>query len=293
MILTPIHLTWGTQIKFTDTNNKNKDFFEQSKSYWTQLLAERRLLVFKQMHLHDRFYGLMGRYFGIPWDAELYRITKENTITGIVDKEKFVVGIASNGYESSLQTKELLWHADLPNLLADSFPGYKPYPIRSLYLIQHLPEHNPTTNWMDLTSAIDFLPPNMLELAQKMQVVQHDPYKGSTFKSVPDQIYPFIKIHPITGKKSLRLNIYDNVTPDFPFGYIKSVMLDGNVMPDNELLRQFTTYLEQIPELVYKHSWDLYDIVVYDNHSTLHSRASVTGPLRTRRMLRMNINWIY
>ena len=293
MILTPIHVTWGTQIEFTDTNNNNEDFFKQSKSYWTQLLTERRLLVFKQMHLQDRFYGLMGRYFGVPWDKELYTFTNENTITGIVDKEKFVVGIASNVTKNSQQTQELVWHADLPNLIDDSLPGYQPYPIRSLYLIRHLLEHNPTTNWMDMTSAIDFLPPDMLELAQRMQVVQHDPYAGSTFKSVPNQIYPFIKIHPITGKKSLRLNIYDNATPGVPKGYIKSVMLDGEVMPNNELLRQFITYLEQIPELVYKHNWDLYDIVVYDNHSTLHSRAPVTGPLGTRKILRMNINWIY
>jgi len=290
MIITPIHPNWGKYIKLDSV----QEFFDQPKTFWRYMLSEHKLLVFKKAFMYDRYYALFGRYFGTPWDQGLYSYVNEETLTGWVDGRPYALGVSLNTHDpnQSLQTRELLWHADLPNVITDPHPGYQTYPIRSLYMTSNGgPEHNPTTNWIDLGTAINYLTPELFDLAQRMQVIQHDPYGGRTFKNIQNQTYPFIKIHPITGKKSLRYNVYDGANADYTAGYIKSVMLDNVVLPDNELLRKFITYLEQIPELVYKHEWNVYDIVIYDNHTLAHSRGEVTGPAMTRQQLRMNINW--
>lgn len=91
-------------------------------------------------------------------------------------------------------------------------------------------------------------------------------------KMTPDVIHPVVLTHPFTGRKSLFVN------EGFTAGIVG--------MPDNEsasLLRELYDHCTK-PEFIYRHKWQLGDLIMWDNWATVH-RATGGYTAEQRRLL--------
>jgi taurine dioxygenase len=77
-------------------------------------------------------------------------------------------------------------------------------------------------------------------------------------KSLPDQIWPLVRTHPVTGKKALY------VSPRFTIGIENMAEAEADTLLDELFAHQVR------PEFVYRHLWRDRDLVMWDNRSVIH-----------------------
>lgn len=93
----------------------------------------------------------------------------------------------------------------------------------------------------------------------------------------PDVLHPVVRTHPHTGRKCLYVN------EGFTVG------IDG--MPEDEgraLIRELHEHCMR-PEFAYRHQWQVGDLVMWDNCSTIHSGTSDYGPEHRRLLYRTTV----
>lgn len=285
MQITNIKTNWGTTVEFTDP----LDFFKQDKNVWRDMLYDRKLIIFKRMSFTPADYAKLGFYFGQPWDAEHYAYSHErvSTVADAMGKE-YVVTQFSNLLipQKTIGAKEMPWHADIPNR------QWKPFPHRALWIVMNpSPEVSGKTKWLNIEEGIEYLTPVLAELVPRITIKQQSWYK----EGGDEQMHSFVKVHPVTGKKSLRLNFYNDPSKNISKAWIKEVYVDGILQSDCSLIQQYIDHLLTVPELLHYHQWDDYDIAIYDNYTFVHGRTSlfalnVAGERRERKFYRVNID---
>lgn len=277
MILTDIHKNWGTIVTFDNP----QDFFNQPDNFWKKLIYQRKLIIFKKMEWSKEDYAKFSLQFGKPWVHEDYTYSREHKEDVVTDKGVITLSPFSNKTSKRLHTRPMVYHADIPNR------SYDPFPIRSLWITKNpRPEISGITGFLNINEdSFKFLTSGQLELLDRIKVTQQSWYKpGTDFRE-----YDFIKVHPITGERSLRLNYY--CTSKDQTGWIKYITIDGNKQPNNDLIEQFTNHLLQFKELQYFHIWDTYDIMIYDNYPFIHNRSSlILEAGEERHFYRINID---
>jgi taurine dioxygenase len=77
-------------------------------------------------------------------------------------------------------------------------------------------------------------------------------------KSLPDQVWPMVRTHPVTGRKALY------VSPRFTIG------IEGMSEPEADEILDFLFAHQVRPEFVYRHKWRDRDLVMWDNRSVIH-----------------------
>jgi taurine dioxygenase len=77
-------------------------------------------------------------------------------------------------------------------------------------------------------------------------------------KSLPDQIWPIVRTHPVTGKKALY------VSPRFTIG------IEGLAPGEADEILDYLFAHQIRPEFVYRHTWRDRDLVMWDNRSVIH-----------------------
>jgi taurine dioxygenase len=77
-------------------------------------------------------------------------------------------------------------------------------------------------------------------------------------KSIPDQIWPLVRTHPVTGRKALY------VSPRFTIGIEGMREAEADEILDCLFAHQIR------PEFVYRHKWQDRDLVMWDNRSVIH-----------------------
>ena len=102
-------------------------------------------------------------------------------------------------------------------------------------------------------------------------------YDESQRSEVPDQVHPIIRTHPVTGRKCI---------------YINKLCVTGIVgMPDEEsapLLERIYAHCTQ-PQFVYRHRWQVGDLLMWDNCSLQHLAVPDYALPQRRRMHRTTI----
>lgn len=268
---------WGT-IVWLDTP---EEFFTYDPDYWRNMIYDRKLIFFKTVKFSKEQYAEFTLNFGAPWDIPAYTYSHEIAEEVKTKHGTQIISPFNNANTKMVSNDYMPWHADIPNRT------YKPYPFRSLWITDNpTPERSGKTSWMNLEKSFDFLTPEMRDMIPRIRVRQQSWYEPGT----DEKEFPLLKIHPITGAESLRLNHYN--WGNRKGAWITDVLIDGVSQGHCFLIRTWLNHLEKIREITYQHQWDLYDIAVYDNHTFVHSRTALTfDPLAaTRHFYRVNID---
>ena len=277
MIIKPIQTSWGSTIELT-----KDEFFEKDFNFWRDLIYDRKILIFKKIEFTKQEYVKFAKRFGSLWDKENYRYSNESAELVYVDDQVNYISPFSNVISKKLMNQSMPWHSDIPNR------SFKPFPFRSLWITKNPnPLFSGKTAWMNLELAMDYLSKEELEMAESATVLQQSWYEpGTDIKELS-----MIKEHPITGKKSLRLNFYNDAEMNRTNAWIIGVKCNGQMQENCYIIRDLLLKLEKIPELIYEHTWDTFDIVVYDNWSFVHKRTALhTGQNGERHFYRINID---
>jgi taurine dioxygenase len=94
--------------------------------------------------------------------------------------------------------------------------------------------------------------------------------------TLPDQLHPVVRTHPVTGRKALYLN--DEMT----------VGIDGMAQEEGVALLKALCAQATRPERVYRYRWRRGDVVAWDNASMLHA-ATYTDPRQPRTLYRLTV----
>jgi taurine dioxygenase len=279
MKLSNIHDSWGTRVEFDNPT----DFFS-SEIDWRKMLYERQALVFKRMKFSKEDYVRFGNSFGALWKDKDSYLSKNEVI---IEVDGYPLSAFSNLYHPRLGNGGMKWHADLPNEYGN------PFPIRSIWMTQN---PNPAAGRTGFLNVMEFesLPDKLKRLLDRTEVVQQrwQRHADNTFTEGRElQRFPLVKVHPITGKRSLRINSYNR--PGITDEWICKVYVDGIEQLDCSLIKEYTDALIANPDLLYWHDWDEFDILIYDNWSLIHCRTELKlKPGEERMLIRANIDHV-
>jgi alpha-ketoglutarate-dependent taurine dioxygenase len=217
------------------------------------------------------------------WAEKDYEYSLESVEMVDVGHRKIALSPISNKISPKLGLKFMPWHSDIPN------KKIKPFPHRSLWMVSNPNPESGLTTWLNIEEGLDRLPENLKSQIQDIKIIQQSWYQQGT----EVQEFDFIKMHPITGKPSLRLNYYCVPEEDINDAWIKKVKFKNEIMNPKPILSPYYKFLETQKDLLYTHKWDDFDIVIYDNWPFVHNRSRLEFDTNLeRKFYRTNIDHI-
>jgi alpha-ketoglutarate-dependent 2,4-dichlorophenoxyacetate dioxygenase len=152
-----------------------------------------------------------------------------------------------------------LWHSD------SSFQD-----PRAAYSMLHavvLPSWGGNTEFADLRAAYDALPERTKAEVQDLRAEHYalhtrillgdEAYTDEQKKAIPPAVWPLVETHPGSGRKLLFVGVHARQIIGWPTAESRMYLQD--------LLEHATQR-----EFVYRHEWQVGDLVMWDNRSTLH-----------------------
>jgi taurine dioxygenase len=226
-----------------------------------QLWAHHAVLVFRRQALSETelaefsaFFGPLERVVRTEWASP--GVPEVGLISNLKDAQARPIGGLGDG--------ELQWHSDQSYMI-------NPATGAMLYAVE-LPPEGGTTSWVDLSAAYDALPDRLQRVIEGKRAVfsyvkRLAGYQGvdrvisaDASRKTPPVLHPLVHTHPVTGRKALYL---DSTT---------TVAIEG--MDDaggSALLDEIYAFATQ-PQFVYRHDWQVGDVVMWDNGFTMHRR---------------------
>ncbi len=224
------------------------------------------VLVFRDQNITDEQQLAFTRSFG---ELENYRTA------GHVRKRedsRLGPGIADfsnldrNGRVMSAEDR--VWFFKLGDRLWHSDSSFRPIPAKySLLSGRIIPSWGANTEFADMRAAYDALDARTKAEVADM-ICEHSlmysreaigftdltPEEIAAFKPVHQRL---VRVHPVTGRKSLFLSSHAGA-------------ILGRTVPEARMfLRDLTEHATQ-PRFVYSHAWRPYDLVIWDNRTTMH-----------------------
>jgi alpha-ketoglutarate-dependent taurine dioxygenase len=221
-----------------------------------ELLHQHLVLVIREQHLAPAAQVALARRLGTPTPAH-------PVVPGHPDHPEILELDGARGGRNAR------WHTDV-TFTVDP-------PAASLLVADQVPESGGDTLWADLRGAYEHLAAPVRELVDQLEAVHRiSPlaYWGEPFDTalgredaqqlldraagVPPVIHPVVRVHPATGRASLFVN------PGFTSHVIGLSRIESDA-----LLRMLYDHSTQ-PEHVVRHRWRRGDVVLWDNHATMH-----------------------
>lgn len=159
------------------------------------------------------------------------------------------------------------WHSD-------SSHRDRPSMATLLYAVRN-PKQGGDTEFANMYAAYEALPDDLKrqigglkgihavsKLRNKRVTVSPRRPDGKDFyerqKSIPDQVWPLVRTHPVTGRKALY------VSPRFTVGIQRMAEAEADAVLDRLFAHQIRR------EFVYRHKWRDGDLVMWDNRCVIH-----------------------
>ncbi|VTU32856.1 Alpha-ketoglutarate-dependent 2,4-dichlorophenoxyacetate dioxygenase [Variovorax sp. PBL-H6] len=152
-----------------------------------------------------------------------------------------------------------LWHSD------SSFQD--PRAAYSMLQALVLPSWGGNTEFADLRAAYDALPDRTKAEVQDLRsehyalhtriLLGDEAYTDDQKKAIPPAVWPLVQTHPGSGRKLLFVGVHARQVIGWPTAESRMYLQD--------LLEHATQR-----EFVYRHEWQVGDLVMWDNRSTLH-----------------------
>lgn len=261
MEITNIKPQWGISI-----NASIKQLLSTDVDFLRNLGYQKHLILFKGLGKisEQDIYRLISR-FGRPWKKSDYDYSTETAFDIDAVDEKFG-SLSKFSNTGRLKDIAMPWHADIPIWKGMEFPW------RCLYNIRN---DNPSstagvTRWMSVM--LDHINPSTEELEYYSKIkVLNQSWHGHKNE---EYLNNFIKEDPITSKKSLRANYF--IAPGWgDKAWIKETYIDDVKVNNLETLGKIYKSFSVRDELVYKHQWDKFDCIIYNNWSFMHNRTAL------------------
>ncbi len=223
------------------------------------------VLVFRDQDLTDEQQMEFTRNFGAIEDARGGNITRpqdKRLAVGMND----VSNLGKDGQPLSRDSRQRLFN--IGNMLWHSDSSFRPIPAKySLLSARVVNRKGGNTEFADMRAAYDALDEELKrEIADlvcehslmysrgSLGFLDYSEEEKRMFKPVLQRL---VRIHPVTGRKSLYLSSHAGAILGMP-------------MPEARiLLRDLTEHATQ-PAFVYVHKWQPYDLVIWDNRQTMH-----------------------
>jgi alpha-ketoglutarate-dependent taurine dioxygenase len=221
-----------------------------------QAFLKYAVLIFPGQHLSDDAQIAFGRRFG-----NIEQLVADREIVPISNQRADGTLLKDDEYGMQIMRGNEGWHTD---------SSYMKLAAKASVLSAHVvPSEGGETEWADMRAAYDALDDvtkariaNLSayrSLHYSQSRIGHKAAVGSSYgfhnESPPPR--PLVKVHPVTGRKSLFIGRHaygiPGLTPEE-----SEKLLDGLV-----------TFACQPPR-TYKHSWSPGDVVVWDNRCVLH-----------------------
>jgi taurine dioxygenase len=87
-----------------------------------------------------------------------------------------------------------------------------------------------------------------------------EPHSAATAAKHPDVVRPLVRAHPVTGRKALFFSIEE---------IVELTGLDRSAT--RSLLEELIEHMTTTPHVVYRHDWEVGEVVVWDNRCLMHS----------------------
>ena len=227
-------------------------------------MDDHALLVFREQRFSDEEHLDFARRL----DGELH------TKTGISALKKSRFGNEALADVSNLTDRGQLQPADdrrrmygLGNRLWHTDASFQDPPGRySMLFARVIPPVGADTEYADMRAAYDALSPELKARLEGLRVhhsIAHSrEILGFAFSQKEQEIlkgavHPLIRTLPRSGRKSLYIAAHASRIIDWPLPEGRLLLL--------ELIEHATQ-----PEFVYRHQWQVGDLVIYDNRATMH-----------------------
>lgn len=254
---------FGIRIEDIDLSEPvDEKTFDEVRDLW----MEHRVAVFPEQSLDDDQLVAFTERFG-----PLFVHAQSSLLTTY--KRKEVMELSNLDGVARPVDYELDWHTD---------QTYTPQPVFATLLYGIVaPNEGGETLFSDLAGAYASLPETLRQRvdgvtavysAEPRPKVRETPLTEEEKARILDCTHPIIRTHPYLDRKALYLS---------PL-HIKTI---GDLGEDDslELLRELTAHATQ-PAHVYRHTWSVGDLVMWDNTSIMHSRTPM--PAHEKRYLK-------
>jgi alpha-ketoglutarate-dependent 2,4-dichlorophenoxyacetate dioxygenase len=167
-----------------------------------------------------------------------------------------------------MSDQDRVWFFKLGDRLWHSDSSFRPVPARySLLSGRVLPSWGANTEFADMRAAYDALDQrtkaevedlvclhSLIYSREAIGFTELSEEERSSFKPVRQRL---VRVHPVTGRKSLFLSSHAGT-------------IEGLTVPEARMfLRDLTEHATQ-REFVYSHEWRRFDLVMWDNRTTMH-----------------------
>ena len=242
-------------------------------------LAEHGVLVFRDQHLTPMQHVAFSHLFG---SLETHVIS-EALLKGY--PEIYVVSnVVEDGKPKGRAYAGTYWHSDL---------SYKAVPaMGSMMYALRIPEIGGDTMFANMYMAYDTLSVGLQRLLEQLWAIHDFGYadkryfskRGATARlneaakeKTPAVEHPVVRTHPTTGRKALFIN------PGFTSRFV-----DMTEEESEPLLEYLFEHITQ-PAFIYRHRWEVNDLVFWDNRCTIHHAIRDYGEDTPRHMHRTTI----
>lgn len=241
-------------------------------TWLASLLAGHRVVVLRDQHVSPSEQVALAQRLGEPTPAH-------PVVPGHPDHPEILELDGDRGGRNAR------WHTDVTFVAAP--------PAASILVAEQVPESGGDTLWADLQTAYRRLSDPVRRLLDGLQAVHRiSPlaYWGEPFDTalsredarqlyeqaatVPPVVHPIVRVHPATGQRGLFVN------PGFTSHVVGLSRIESDA-----LLSMLYAHATQ-PENVLRHRWRTGDVVLWDNHATMHYATDDygTAPRRMRRV---------
>lgn len=254
---------WVSVVQNVDCANLTDD--QKIEIY--RLFANRKILIIKNQHLTNLQLKSFCSIFGKVWDQS------QEKYSGLAQSEQrhheddFVEIVSDTGI---LKTKKIPWHIDLTHFPSQLIPN------RVLYSVD-LGDSPATTNFIDTIQGLNLINPDIKKFLVNSTALCKAPYK------TPWDCYvrrPAANWHPVHNDYGL---VADELFTEWIEG-LQTSEIYKNWIKHNVIDAMISD------ETLYVHQWDLYDLVIYDNWSTIHRRDEFVGTRKLKRVT-WDQNW--
>jgi taurine dioxygenase len=152
------------------------------------------------------------------------------------------------------------WHSDTTH-------AKKP-PAITLLLARTIPEYGGDTMWASASKVYEDLSPGLRAMLDGLHAVHQGTELAASAgldAEAVRTVHPVIRTHPETGERALYVN--DNYTTS----------IDGWTPEESAPLLEYLYAQVGRPEYVYRHKWQVGDLIIWDNRCTQHAVVGDTG----------------